>query len=332
MPRLTTEPLATRVARTLGMAAGRAHSRLAGPVYDVSFPALAWYSRHGPFPSVKRALVHALVMPAAPTHHPRDFVTTTYFGSRMAGTTRDLIPLAIRLFGVLEENLSYWCESCLAPGDVFVDVGAHVGYFSLLASHLVGPSGGVVAIEASPATFALLQRNLALNPHAANVRALAVVAGEGEGARAVYRGPEHSTGISSIRPRPLTGNRFEAEMAMAPLAALLSTDELARARLIKVDVEGSEFEVIDGLLPALDRLRADCAIVVETSDDWQVQGRLASQDELADRFLAHGFHVYVLPKDLIVDRRRARRPARARLPLAAGYHDLVFSRRDVHTL
>jgi len=326
------ESLLTRSVRGVFMAGGRAHSLLAGLVYDVTFPALVRYTRYGRFPRLKRALIPALILPAAPTHHPREFVTTTYFGSRFAGTTRDIIPMAVCLFGVLEENLSYWCEGCLAPGDVFVDVGAHVGYFSLLASHLVGPAGRVVAIEASPATFARLQHNLALNPHAANVRAVCAVAADRGGTRAVYRGPAHSTGITSIHPRPLTGNRFEADVAAAPLADLLSPEEIGRARLLKVDVEGAEFEVIEGLEPMLHALRADCEIVIETAEDWHYQGRPARPDDLAGWFRARGFLAYRLPKDLIVDRRQPRRPARVRGTLPDGYYDLIFSRRDVHAL
>ncbi len=210
-----------------------------------------------------------------------------------------------------------------------MDVGAHLGYFSLLASRLVGPSGRVVAIEASPATFAKLMENLALNPHAANVRAVCAVAADRGGSRAVYRGPEHSTGITSIHPRPLTGNRFEAEVTAAPLAELLSPDEIRNARLIKIDVEGAEFEVVAGLEPMLSSLRTDCEVVIETSEDWQYQGRPARPDDLADWFRARGFFTYVLPKDLIVDRRRARRPQRVDGRLHEGYYDLVFSRRDL---
>lgn len=68
----------------------------------------------------------------------------------------------------------------LKPGDVFVDVGANIGYFSLLASKLVGPGGRVVAIEASPEVFDLLRRNLELNK-AHNVRAVNVAISDREG-------------------------------------------------------------------------------------------------------------------------------------------------------
>lgn len=49
------------------------------------------------------------------------------------------------------------------PGDTFVDVGAHIGYYTVLASNLVGPRGRVVAFEPEPRNFALLRRNVELN-------------------------------------------------------------------------------------------------------------------------------------------------------------------------
>jgi hypothetical protein len=158
------------------------------------------------------------------------------------------------------------------------------------------------------------------------------VAGEITGVRAVFRGPAHSTGLTSVRARPLTGNRFEADVAQAPLAALLSPDEIARVRLIKIDVEGAEFEVLEGLTAVIEDLPATCEIVVETSEDWQYRGRQASVHDLIAWFDARGFHAYLLPKDLVVDRARARAPERVRAPLGAGYYDFVFSHRDEERL
>src|SRR2546429_7961962 len=81
----------------------------------------------------------------------------------MAGSTRDILQQYIYYFGVWEPNLTRWIAQRLAPGDTFIDGGANIGYFTLLASKLVRDSGAGVAIEASPATFDALQRNLARN-------------------------------------------------------------------------------------------------------------------------------------------------------------------------
>src|SRR5262245_36111858 len=64
--------------------------------------------------------------------------------------------------GTYEMDLQRLIVSSLKPGDVFYDVGANVGFFSLLAASLVGSRGTVIAFEPLPRNIALLQQNLAL--------------------------------------------------------------------------------------------------------------------------------------------------------------------------
>jgi FkbM family methyltransferase len=65
--------------------------------------------------------------------------------------------------GVWKPATTDWLRSTLRPGQTFVDVGAHVGYFSVLASRLVGPTGAVIAVEPESRNLDLLRRNLARN-------------------------------------------------------------------------------------------------------------------------------------------------------------------------
>ena len=89
----------------------------------------------------------------------------------------DMIGRRIFLFGVWEPEMTAYVEATLRPGGVFIDVGANIGYYSMLASRLVGPSGSVVAIEPSPTNFSELKRNIALN-HALNIRAIDMAVGD----------------------------------------------------------------------------------------------------------------------------------------------------------
>lgn len=77
--------------------------------------------------------------------------------------TRDFIQRRVFYFNIYEPNLTYYILSRVRSGDHVVDVGANVGYMTLLLSSIVGEIGKVVAIEASPSTFSLLSRNLELN-------------------------------------------------------------------------------------------------------------------------------------------------------------------------
>lgn len=90
--------------------------------------------------------------------------------------------------GTWQPALTHWLCRTLKPGDVFVDVGANTGYFSLLAAALVGEQGGVVAVEACPRTVARLQQNLALNPSlASRIRVVAEAAAEAAGKLTLYQ-------------------------------------------------------------------------------------------------------------------------------------------------
>jgi Met-10+ like-protein len=122
--------------------------------------------------------------------HAHKFRVSTAFGSQIAGDTRDIVQQYIYYFGVWEPNLTRWIVRRLAPGDVFIDVDTNVGYYSLLASKLVGESGSVVAIEASPSTFKILQTNLALN-HVRDVRAVNMAAYDSTTIKKVFRGSEY---------------------------------------------------------------------------------------------------------------------------------------------
>ncbi len=90
-------------------------------------------------------------------------IGVTSIGFKMHCDTRDFIQRRVFYFNIYEPNLTYYILSRVRSGDHVVDVGANVGYMTLLLSSIVGEIGKVVAIEASPSTFSLLSRNLELN-------------------------------------------------------------------------------------------------------------------------------------------------------------------------
>ena len=65
--------------------------------------------------------------------------------------------------GMWEPAETALIRSQLKPGDTFIDVGANFGYYTVLASKLVGPTGRVIAFEPDPRSFQLLERNVARN-------------------------------------------------------------------------------------------------------------------------------------------------------------------------
>lgn len=214
-----------------------------------------------------------------------DLTATTSDGSLMRVNTRDLIQQYIYWFGVWEPALSAFLRAWLRPADTFIDVGANVGYFSLLAAQRVGAAGHVVAIEAAPPTFTMLEHNIALND-GVRIRAVNAAAAAETGEVTITMGSEFNIGSASLR----RGKGEAYRVHGAPLADLLTASEMAEARAFKIDIEGAEAPVMAELCARLGQLRHDVAIVVEVRPD-EFGGSLP---EMLDYFRAAGFVQYEL--------------------------------------
>ena len=164
-------------------------------------------------------------------------------------------------------------RSTLRPGDTFVDAGANIGFYTVLASKLVGPSGRVVAVEMMPDTAAILRHHVELNG-LANVdvieKALSDQAGEVVTAH-VTDGKFGQATISNISE----GRAVKVETTTLDLALT----DVREIRLMKMDLEGVEGRVLRGAGDVLDRVHA---LIFEC---W------TSETELADFLGTRGFSV-----------------------------------------
>jgi len=138
-------------------------------------------------------------------------------------------------------------RQCLRPGDVALDVGANLGAHTVPLAQLVGPTGAVHAFEPQRILFQILCGNLALN-EVANVRALPFALGRAPGSTTVppldYRGANNFGGI----PLGTTAGENVPVITLDQLG-------LAQVRLIKIDVEGMEIDVLAGGKDTLARCR-----------------------------------------------------------------------------
>jgi FkbM family methyltransferase len=261
---------------------------------------------------------------------------TTEDGIHIRCRLPDAIPMCVYLFGTWEPDLVAFLRRRLRPGDTFVDVGANIGCLSALASRLVGPRGTVVAIEPSPAVIATLQETLTRND-LTNVRLVAAAVSDRDHELQLFGGPIRNTGMTTTVAR--TGLREEGRVRAAALGSLVTREELATARLVKIDVEGAEDRVLAGMLASIDVLAADTELVVELSPEWWSDPQLLPIDVLRP-FLERGFHVYLLPNDYAVSRylwpRDVGAPQRLRdlaiLKRRVARLDIVLSRNDADVL
>lgn len=264
-------------------------------------------------------------------HADLDFVSSTVFGAKMAGNTRDFIQRHIYYLGIWEPQLTSFLCSRLHEGDVFVDVGANIGYFTLLASTLVGRTGEVHAIEASPTTFASLVANLRRN-RASNVYPIQAAASDGVGTVHVFRAEASNIGATSILLSE--GREFEADVHADRLDHLLPEALLRRVRFVKIDVEGAEWLVVSGMRHLLSEGAETLEVLVEIQPKaLRQQGR--SPDEVVAFFAEFGFHAYTIDNDYSVTsylRASApQRPTRLHAPITSPT-DVIFSKTDARSL
>ncbi len=224
----------------------------------------AWY-RGVPVHVGKRALWYHVVQPIL-SRHDLALEARTGFGARMRLRPPDTIQTYIYFFGVWEPSISAYLSQALGPGDIMIDVGANVGYDTLLAARRVGPGGVVYAIEASPSVYGLLRENLALN-RTVNVVPLHAAVTARAGSAAVFLHDRANLGGTTIMPRIAAerGAMLEAQVPALPLPALVPEAAIIGARVIKVDVEGAEWPVIQGILPLLPRLSPATELLVEVN-------------------------------------------------------------------
>jgi FkbM family methyltransferase len=140
----------------------------------------------------------------------------------------------------------------LTPGAAFIDAGANIGFFTILASRLVGRSGRVIAIEMMPDTAARLRANVARNS-VANVAIRECALSNRSGDEVSATMPEDQFARASIAGAPAPGQR-EVRVRTQTLDDLLA-DVPGPIDLIKMDLEGAEPMAIEGAARTLARTR-----------------------------------------------------------------------------
>jgi FkbM family methyltransferase len=151
--------------------------------------------------------------------------------------------------GTAERPLQSALMSELKPGATFFDIGANVGFITILAAKLVGPTGRVIAFEPVPENVAAIRENLALNDITwAEVIDTAVSSEPGTASLIVSDVSAFSRLADISIP---TGARTTIEVVVNSIDAFLRSGEQPAPDLVKIDVEGAELDVIAGMRETL---------------------------------------------------------------------------------
>ena len=198
-------------------------------------------------------------------------------GDEIAVMLPDLVSSALLRYGFFEEGLTRMFLTYLQPDMTFIDVGANLGYYTLLGAGIVGLGGQVHAFEPTPTTFELLRANtkgrsnVRLNRMAVYSKSGAVTLNDYgprfAGCNSLYGTRLNHRAISHLRPI-----NYEVET--------ISLDEYIFANgispnLIKIDAESAEYEILLGLKKTLNEIKP--AISIEVGD-MGVEGIPTSRD------------------------------------------------------
>lgn len=145
--------------------------------------------------------------------------------------------------GSYELGTQYILESILKPGDRFIDIGANVGLMSLVAAKTVGPTGRVDSYEPIPEIASLFSESIRINKFK-NINLHRLAIGSISSTMAIYKHPEVNKGSASLAWTSSTENAVETEIKTLDNIAFLDTKK--PISMIKIDVEGWEFEVLKG--------------------------------------------------------------------------------------
>jgi FkbM family methyltransferase len=165
----------------------------------------------------------------------------------------------------------------LQHGNVFIDVGAHIGKYTVKAARDVGTRGKVISVEPFPSNFAVLKENISLN----NLKNVELVNAAGWNCSKQLR---FFIGASSAHG----GLYFDYDLNSIWVKAekidrIIADAKLSRVDWIKIDVEGAEYEVLQGLEETLDRFKPRLLVEVWQKNQFKVENLLSKHNYVMRR-------------------------------------------------
>jgi FkbM family methyltransferase len=168
-------------------------------------------------------------------------------GLRLHLRLEDWIQQNIYFLGSYEERGLRFLSRYLRPGDVFIDVGANIGLYTLTAAQQVGPSGQVYSFEPVPATAARLREHIALN-QLNNVVVEEMAVSNAAGTVPIYLPPASNSGMASVHAYT---DELHAAVAVPATTLDAYTAGWPAVRLVKMDIEGAEWLALQGMAQLL---------------------------------------------------------------------------------
>jgi FkbM family methyltransferase len=170
-------------------------------------------------------------------------VATLPTGDQIRVVWTDFIGQEIYYDGCYEPETVAMIGRTLQPGSVFLDIGSHVGQYSVIAARKVGPGGAVHAFEPDPETFQLLSENVT---RLTNLQANQIALSDHDGTDTLYLADAAHIGFNSLQKPHECATERTCEVKTKTLDHYLSERAVRHVDFIKMDVEGGELNVLAG--------------------------------------------------------------------------------------
>jgi FkbM family methyltransferase len=194
--------------------------------------------------------------------------------------------------GFHEIETTILMAALVKEGDAVIDVGAHIGYFSLLASRLAGDTGSVFSFEPIAENLSHLHHNISINS-ARNIHVIPKVVGDRVCETPFHFNPDNDGGhaLWNVGRHPFNTKSQEKptvrNLPMTTIDNLFGSVDLNRLKMIKIDTEGNEFNVLMGAADLLNHHRIRCIAWEVNRFGMQQMGH--SEAKLRDFMHAFGY-------------------------------------------
>jgi len=241
----------------------------------------------------KYSILTRLYFPWFGASAPKQHVFRTSHGFLLNGDLTEYLQAWIYVFGSYELPTVRLIRSYLQPGDVAVDVGAQIGYLTLVMATSASRQTSVLSFEPESGNITRFKANMNLNS-IENVLLIEKAASEHEGILRLYLSADENAGTHSTVF--VEGNVSETfvEIPSTTLDAAVRALGKDRVDLVKVDVEGGEIDVIRGADSILENHRP--LVIVELSDALQA-ARGSSCKAFKEHMLEYGYDAHTINSD-----------------------------------
>lgn len=185
--------------------------------------------------------------------------TDSAAGRIFVDPTDNIVSKSILNNGYWNDNMVKLFHNFVGEGDIIVDIGANIGFFTLLCSNIVGKNGEVIAFEPEKRNFDILSANMARNSKYDNII--------GERLAISDKGGEISLYISENKGGHSIKDYNDTHIKSQTVSTIpLDQYDVSSPDVVKIDVEGAEPSVFEGMSNVLD---AKPILFFEYSDDWE---------------------------------------------------------------